>query len=120
MSDQFGAADELEEFVGNLAERRFVTQELVGNTMHLDRFRVDQTIRLDIDVIVVTGQLAVDHLHTADFDNAVPQIDRAARRIHTCGFSIQNDLAIQLGCVHDPIYVKLRLYLLASLPQASC
>ncbi len=38
------------------------------------------------------------------------QIDRATGGVHTCGFSIQNDLAIQLGCVHDPIYVKLRLY----------
>ncbi|MNE54851.1 hypothetical protein D3C80_1496640 [compost metagenome] len=59
---------------------------------------------------MVARQFAVDHLHTADLDDAVTLIDGAACRVHTCGFSIQNDLAIQLGCAHDRIHVKLRFY----------
>ncbi len=110
VGDQLSAPDKVEELVGNLAKRGFVAQELVGNPVNLNGFRVHQPIRLDIDVVVVTGELAVDHLHTADFDDAVAKVNRAATGIHTCGFGIQDDLAIQLGCVHDPIYVKLRLY----------
>ncbi|GJA83374.1 hypothetical protein KAM355_39340 [Aeromonas caviae] len=35
---------------------------------------------------MVAGEFAVDHLHTADLDDAVPKIDRAARGVHAGGF----------------------------------
>lgn len=110
VGDELGAANELDEIVRYLAKRGLVRQEGIRDAVHGDSLGVHQPIRLDVDVEMVAGEFAVDHLHTADLDDAVPKIDRAARGVHAGGFGIQNDLAIQLGCAHDQIHVKLRFY----------
>lgn len=91
VGDELGAANERDEIIRYLAERGFVRQEGIRDAVHRDGLGVHQPIRFDIDMEMVAGQLAVDHLHTADLDDAVAEVDGTACRVHTCGFSIQNN-----------------------------
>src|SRR5690606_38462408 len=56
VDDQLSVANELEEFVSNIAESWFVREELVGNAVNGDRALVYFTVRLQVDVIVPTSQ----------------------------------------------------------------
>jgi hypothetical protein len=58
------------------------------DAVHLDGARIDLAIGLDVLVVAVAGQAAVDHLDTADFDNAVPVC-----RLQAGGLGIQNNLS---------------------------
>ena len=92
MDDQLRAADVIEKLIDNIAKHGLIHEEFVRNTVDAKSFRVHQAIRLKIDVEVVPGQAAVDHLYRADLDYLMPLIVRT-NLIHTGGFGIENDLS---------------------------
>ena len=88
MDDQLCTLDELKELVGNLRKLWLVGQKFIGDTVNGDSLRFYLPLRVNVYVIVATGQLAFDHFHTTNFDNAVTFV-----RINTRGFGIQYDLS---------------------------
>ena len=73
VDDQFGAAYEVEKLVGNLAELRFVGEELTADAVDRQRALVDIAFRVDVVMQVAPGQPAIDHLHAGQFDDAVTE-----------------------------------------------
>src|SRR5690606_31045236 len=88
MDNQFRSADKRQEIMHNVGKSWFVGQKFGSNTMNLDGTRVDFTVRLEILVIVISGQAPIDNFHTTDFNNPV-----ALLRLQTGRFSIQHNLA---------------------------
>lgn len=102
VDDELRAADKLDKLLGHGGEGRLIGQKIVRDAVHPDSLFIHQAIRLQVDVVVIAGQPAIDHLDTADFDDAVPQIMGAPRLVHPCGFGIQYYLAICLHWVPAP------------------
>ena len=87
---QLGVAHEALEIGGHVGEARLVGQELVGDAMNGDGAGVDLALRVDIDVVVAAGELAVGELDAADLDHPV-----AVAPFEAGGFGIEHDLAHQ-------------------------
>ena len=88
VNDQFGAAYEVEELVGNLAELGFVGKELTADAVDCQRALVDIAFRVDVVMQVAPGQSAIDHLHAGQFDDAVTEACFKAG-----GFSVEKYLS---------------------------
>ncbi len=88
MNNEFGTADEFEKIIDDISEYRLVREKRIGNAVNFDGAFIDFAFGIDILVITVIGEVAVDQLHTADFDNAM-----TLSRFEAGGFCIKNDLA---------------------------
>ena len=87
MDHQVGAADELDEFAGDLGELRLVGEEIVGQAVYPFRIR-DRAPRIQVGVEELSGELAAEKFDAADFDNPI-----TGAEIESGGFGIQNYLA---------------------------
>jgi hypothetical protein len=81
-------AQVLHQFVGDGGELRLVAQEFVADAVDLERVLVRVALRVQVEVLVVAGQLAGHQFHAADLDDAVAGFGRQAR-----GFGVEDDLA---------------------------
>ena len=90
VDDQFRPADELEKFLGNLAELRLSLQELGGQAVHLQRARVDLAIGAQVAMKEPPGTPPVDQFDAADLDDPMTQFGLEAG-----GLGIEDDLAHQ-------------------------
>src|SRR3569623_3138641 len=71
MDDEFGAANEGEEFVDDVGEARLIGELVVGYAVHFHRTGVDLAVGLQVLMKAVVGEAAVDELHAAVLDNAL-------------------------------------------------
>ena len=85
VDNQDGIPDKLQEAIHNSGKIRIIGKELGRKAMHLEGALFDLTLRIDIDVIALTGRHMVDQLDGADFDNPVSLF-----RVDTRGFRIKN------------------------------
>ncbi len=92
MDHQLRAADVIHKLISHVGKGRFIQQELIGDPVYAECFRIHQPIGLQIDVKIVTGQAAVDHLHGADLNDLVSFVV-CPDLVHTGGFGIENNLA---------------------------
>ena len=81
-------AQVLQQFVGDRGELGLVAQELVADAVDLERVLVAVALGVQVEVLVVAGELAGDQLHAADFDDAVAGFGGQAG-----GFGVEDDLA---------------------------
>ena len=88
VNHQLGARHESQKVLHDVIEARLVGQEFVGDAVHLDRAGIDLPVGLQILMVVIAGEAAVDQLHAADFDDAVP-----LGGLQAGGFSIEDDLS---------------------------
>src|SRR5690606_23012901 len=72
VNDQFGISDKFQKGIGNGSEYGLVGQHLVGYAMYLDCAGFDFALRVDVDMQMTAGKLAVDQFNTADFNDLVP------------------------------------------------
>ena len=84
---QLGTLDEGPEGVGDLGEHRLVGDPLIGDAMHADGLGLDVPLGIDVLVVGVAGESAVDHLHRPDLDQAM-----AVTGVDAGGLGIQDDL----------------------------
>ena len=101
VDDQLGAANEVDEFGGNVGKARLVLQEVEADSVHRQRALVDVAIGVEIAVKVPVGQPPVAHLDAADFDDAVPELVLKAGR-----FGIEEDLSH--ACLALDLYEELK------------
>src|SRR6218665_1044965 len=87
VDDQFGPLQVLQDVVDQFGKPGFVFQELIADAMDLQRIFVAVPARVEVQVQVVAGELAVEQFDAAEFDDAVATVGRQAR-----GFGVQNDL----------------------------
>lgn len=85
VDDDFGAVDVGDQLVDDLVEFRFVAQEFRGQAVHRERGLVGLALGIDVAVVVVAGQRAVDQLDAADLDDAV-----AGSWVQAGGFGIED------------------------------
>src|SRR6185436_6605427 len=90
VNDELGAADELDELDRDLCELRLRREEVVLDSMHLERAAIDLALGVDVAVKAVRGWPAVHQLDAADLDDPVPR-----RRLEARRFRIKDDLAHQ-------------------------
>ena len=88
VDDDLGILQVGQDFLRHLGELGLVAQEFVADAVHPQRVFVAVALRVEVEVQVVAGELAVEQLHTADFNDAVAAFGGQAR-----GFSVKNDLA---------------------------
>ena len=87
VDDHLRALDEVAQFMGDLVELRFVTEELGGQAVYGQRALVRLAFRVDVAVVVIAGQLAIEDFNATDLDDAV-----AGAGVQACGFGIENYL----------------------------
>ena len=75
MNHQLCAPHKFNKFLCDLTESRLASQKLPGDTVHLQRAGIDVPLRLDVLVIVATGDTPVDKLYAANLDNAMPLVN---------------------------------------------
>jgi hypothetical protein len=85
---KLGAVDEGQKLLGDLAEARLAGQLRKRDAVHGGRAGVDFPVGMDVVVQMAAGGTTIDHLHTADLDDAV-----AAVGLKAGGFGIQDDLS---------------------------
>jgi hypothetical protein len=81
-----------QQFVGHLGKTRLVGKKLVRQAMDLDRIHAARSLGIEVEVLVVAGEPAVDHLEAADLDDAV-----AALWVESGGLGVEEDLAHEGG-----------------------
>lgn len=99
VNDEFCASDVFEKFIRDVRKGRLIKQELIGNTVNAEGFRVHQPIGLEINMEVVSRKTAVHHLYGTDLNDLMPFVVRADL-VHTGGFGIENNLA-SYCCAHS-------------------
>ncbi len=99
VNNQFRTTDKFQEFIGYLCEARFIRQEFIADAVDVIGFRVNQPVRVKVDVKMTAGQPAVDHLDSTDFNDPVTLIVNP-KFIHTRGFGIENNLSCNSGAHH--------------------
>ena len=88
VDDQHRIAEEGEQVVHHRAEQRLVREELIGQTMDLERAGRHLPLGIDVSVVRRAGRDVVDQLDAADLDDTV-----AALRVETGGFGVEDDFA---------------------------
>src|SRR5690554_7587972 len=88
VNNKFRAVNKFEELLGNFGELGFVSQKFIGDAVNRNGLGFNLAIRVDIDVVVSAGKLALHHFHAPDFDDAVTCV-----RVNTRGFGIQYNLS---------------------------
>ena len=88
VDDDLGAAEVLEQFVGDRREQRLVGEELVGDAVDLERILVVAPLGVDVEMQVAAGEASVDHLDAADLDDAVAGFRTEARWFRCRGRSV--------------------------------
>ncbi len=92
VNDKLGAFDIFQKFVCHFRKGRFIQQELIGDTVHAERFWVHQSVGFEVDMEVVPRKTTVHHFNGTDLDDLVPFVVRADL-VHTGGFGIEDNLA---------------------------
>ena len=88
VNDQFGILDKIQEFRRNLLEAWFVLEKLSADTVYSLRAGIDFPFGIKVVMEVAVCQAAVDHLDTANFDDAVSEFVFKAG-----GFGIKKNLS---------------------------
>jgi hypothetical protein len=88
VDDQLGPLDVPDKGIRYLGKARLVGQKGIGDAVHINRARLDLTIRLEVVMEVVSGQSTVDKLYTADLDDPMTIL-----RVETGGLGVEHDLA---------------------------
>ena len=93
VDDHLGAAQILEQFVGDRNEQRLVRQKLVTQPVNRERPLTVGALRVQVEMQVVAGQAPVQHLDAADLDHTIAGLGAQAGR-----FGVQEDLAHASAC----------------------
>ncbi|MCY1552270.1 hypothetical protein D9M68_886550 [compost metagenome] len=87
MSNELCTIEKRHEFIDNVCKARFSEQLLIGNAVNRKCIGMNlATLWIDEFVEGAARGKAIDHFHTADFDDAILQPFKAS------GFRIENDL----------------------------
>ena len=79
MNDEFSTFDELKEAIKNISKQRFVGEELTGDTVHLKRPIITLSLRVHVLVQLPFGQLSINNLDAADFQNSMSELNLKSR-----------------------------------------
>ena len=71
VDDQFRPGQELEQFVDDLREARFVREELVADAVDFHRAVIDRPLGIDVLMEMPTARAPVNQFHAADFDDSM-------------------------------------------------
>jgi hypothetical protein len=88
VGNESAVADELQQFLSDLREPRFVVEEIGGQAVHRKGLGRHVSFRVDIAVEVFPARHFIDELDTAYLDQPV-SLDRIKSR----GFSVEHDFA---------------------------
>jgi hypothetical protein len=106
VNDDFGIAHKLEQVVGDLLEARFVGEKFFGESVDFEGVGVAGAVRVEVGVVVLARQPAVEQFDSGNFDDAV-----AAGGIEAGGLGVEDDLACHAGWVSGKIAGLLRRFL---------
>jgi hypothetical protein len=73
------ALEVVQDVLGHLRKFRFVTKKLIADAVNLECVLVAVALRIQIEMEVIAGQLAVQQFHAADLDDAVATVCRQTR-----------------------------------------
>ena len=88
MDDDFRVLHETTKLLRYFSEFRFITKEVRARTMHCQRAGIGVSLGIDVIVKIITRQPTIEHLDTADLDDAI-----ATFGIEAGSFCIENDLS---------------------------
>ena len=92
MNQYLGVRDKFKQPISNLGKFGLIAKPLTTQTMNGHRAFINVTFRIDIKVQMPATDASIQDFQTADFDDAVPILNRQTGR-----FSVQHHLANQRG-----------------------
>src|SRR5581483_6799064 len=87
VDDELGAADELQELLGDLCETRLALELGARDAVHSERALVDVALGIQIAMKAPAGRAPIDELDAADLDDPMSEAGLETRR-----FRIEDDL----------------------------
>src|SRR5690554_2852360 len=84
---QFGIANKIQKFIGDSRKHRFIGQHFIADTVYLKSPRIDFALRVDVLMVMTTGETAINELDATNFNDPM-----ALRGLKTRCFSIQYNL----------------------------
>src|SRR5690606_9333211 len=88
MDHQLSALNIVVETFGDIPKPGLMCQPFIGNTVHGYSLGINNALRVNVDMEVITGKTSVNQLNTANFNDTMTIF-----RINTCGFGVENKLS---------------------------